>query len=156
MYTAEFDTFKQTLIDLCTAVNRPFNDDLLRVFWEDLRPYSLLEIQQRAGRLRREGQQKFKSADLRPELKAAGTFEPARADLDHFARFANIAFFKFLLDHDTTPAQLPRLIARKNEIVDAARVDPEMQHSEDEDRQREQAGQLREILWAAWQKVITA
>lgn len=156
MYTAEFDAFQQTLRDLCVAVNRPVNDELVRVFWEDLRPYSLLEIQQRAGRLRVEGNQRFKSADLRPELKSQGTYEPPREDLDHFARFANIAFFKFLLDHDTTPAQLPKLIARKNDIVDAARVDPEMQHSDDEDRQREQAGQLREILWAAWGKVLVS
>lgn len=153
MYSAEFDTFRQTLTDLCVAVNRPVNDDLVRVFWEDLRPYSLLEVQQRAGRLRREGNQKFKSADLRPELKSTGTFEPRRTDLDHFAQFANIQFFKFLRLYDTTPQQLPELLQRKREIVDAARNDPEMQIGGDAEAQ---GGELHEILFSAWRKVIGA
>lgn len=153
MYSAEFDTFRQTLTDLCVAVNRPVNDDLVRVFWEDLRPYSLPEIQTRAGRLRREGNQKFKSADLRPELKSVGTFEPRRTDLDHFDAFGNIQFWKFLRLYDTTPQQLPELLQRKREIIDAARNDPEMQLGGDE---AAQGGELHEILFSAWRKVIGA
>lgn len=151
MYSAEFDTFKQTLTDLCVAVNRPCNDDLVRVFWEDLRPHLLHQVQERCRNLRREGKTKFTSADLRPESKVASTFEPVRSDLDHFDRFANIQFFKFLRAYDTTPAQLPALLERKAEIVRAARVDPDMQPGGDEEQQ---GRELHEILFAAWRKVI--
>jgi hypothetical protein len=153
MYNAEFDTFRQTLTDLCVAVNRPVNDDLVRVFWEDLRPYSLPQIQERCRNLRRDGTTKFTSAHLRPEAKSSGTFEPRRTDLDHFACFANIQFFKFLRLYDTTPAQLPELLERKRDIIDAARNDPEMQLGGDE---AAQGGELHEILFSAWRKVIGA
>lgn len=151
MYTAEFNDFKQTLTDLCVAVNRPVNDDLVRVFWDDLRPCSLLQIQEHAGRLRREGKTRFTSADLRPTARAANTFEPLRADLDHFARFGNIQFFKFLRTHDVDNSQLPALIRRKDEIVDAARHDPEMQPDGDKEQQ---GVELHGILFTAWEKVI--
>jgi hypothetical protein len=154
MYTAEFDTFRQTLTDLCVAVNRPVNDALVRVFWEDLREYSLTQIQERCRNLRRDGVTKFTSAHLRPESKPTGTYEPVQSDLDHFDRFGNIQFWKFLRTHDTTPEQLQALLARKQEIISAARHDPEMQLSDDEGQQREQGKQLHEILFAAWEKVI--
>jgi hypothetical protein len=150
MYTAEFDAFKQTLTDLCVSVNRPVNDDLVRVFWDDLRPCSLHQIQEHAKRLRVEGKTRFTAADLREIPRAANTFEPV-GNYDHFHRFGQRQMFKFLWTHDTTPAQLPRLIERKNEIIDAARNDPEMQLGGDE---AEQGKQLHEILFAAWRKVI--
>ncbi len=151
MYSAEYDTFKQTLTDLCIAVNRPYNDDLVRVFWEDLRPYALPEIQDRVRCVRREGNQKFKSADLRPSVRQANSFEPVKNPLDRYDAFANIQFFKFLRLYDTTPAQLPALLARKREIVAAARNDPEMQLGGNE---AEQGRELHEILFSAWRKVI--
>jgi hypothetical protein len=151
MYAAEYDAFKQTLTDLCVAVNRPYNDDLVRVFWEDLRPCSLPQIQEHAKKLRGEGKTRFTSADLRPTTRAAGTYEPMRADLDHFDRFGNLQFYKFLLIHDTVPAQLPALLQRKRDIMAAARNDPEMQLDGDPE---EQGKQLHEILFAAWEKVI--
>lgn len=153
MYTAEFDAFKQTLTDLCVAVNRPVNDDLVRVFWDDLRSCQLYQVQEHAGRLRREGKTRFTSADLRPTARAADTFEPPSKSYDHFHRFGQRQFFKFLMTHDTHPDQLSALIARKNEIMDAARHDPEMQLGGDE---QEQGKQLHEILFAAWRKVIAA
>ena len=104
-------------------------------------------------RLRREGKTKFTSADLRPQMRPASTFEPLRSDLDHFDRFGNIQFFKFLRLHDVDNAHLPALIKRKAEIVDAARQDPEMQPAGDKE---EQGKQLHEILYAAWRKVIAA
>lgn len=76
--------------------------------------------------------------------------------LDHFDRFGNIQFLKFLRLYDTTPAQLPALLQRKRDIIDAARNDPEMQLSEDEDKRREQGAELHEILFRAWRKVIGA
>lgn len=151
MYNAEFDTFKQTLTDLCIAVNRPYNDDLMRVFWEDLRPWQLPSIQERAKWLRAEGKKQFTSADLRPQIRAAGTFEPRRADIDHFEAFGNIQFFKFLRLYDTTPAQLPTLLERKRDVIDAARNDPEMQLGGDAEAQGTELG---EILFSAWRKVI--
>lgn len=84
------------------------------------------------------------------QVRPASTYLPA-PDYDHFHRFGQKQFFKFLLTHDTTPAQLPELIRRKNEIIDAARNDPEMQPGGNEE---EQGAQLHEILFAAWEKVI--
>jgi len=151
MYAAEFDAFKQTLTDLCVSVNRPVNDDLVRVFWDDLRPCSLMQIQEHAKRLRREGKTRFTASDLREIPRAANTFEPG-GNYDHFHRFGQRQMFKFLWTHDTMAAQLPELIRRKNEIIDAARHDPEMQLGGDE---AEQGKQLHEILFAAWRKVLT-
>jgi hypothetical protein len=153
MYNAEYDTFKQTLTDLCIAVNRPYNDDLMRVFWEDLRPCPLPQIQEHAKRLRAEGKKQFTSADLRPAVRSAGTFEPRRADIDHFEAFGNIQFFKFLRLYETTPAQLPVLLERKRDVIDAARHDPEMQLGGDAEAQ---GAELGEILFSAWRKVIGA
>jgi hypothetical protein len=151
MYNAEYDTFKQTLTDLCIAVNRPYNDDLVRVFWEDLRRCQLPQIQEHAKRLREEGKTKFISADLRPAVRSAGTFEPRRADIDHFEAFGNIQFFKFLRLYDTTPAQLPALLERKRDVIDAARCDPGMQLDGNAEAQGTELG---EILFSAWRKVI--
>lgn len=152
MYQAEFEAFQQTLTDLCIAVNRPVNDDLIRVFWMDLRGCSHSDVQARAMQLRREGKTKFTSADLRPMMRPANTFEPAQSDLDHFARFGNKQLFKFLwLFGGVIAERLPVLIKRKDEIIDAARNDPEMQSGGDE---IEQGRQLHEILFAAWRKVI--
>jgi hypothetical protein len=153
VYNAEFDAFKQTLTDLCVSVNRPVNDDLVRVFWDDLRGCSLHQIQEHAKRLRREGKTRFTAGDLRETPRAANTFEPPSKAYDHFHRFGQRQFFKFLWTHDTTPAQLPRLIERKNEIINSARNDPEMQPGGDEE---EQGKELHQILFAAWRKVIAA
>lgn len=160
MYSAEFDTFKQTLTDLCVAVNRPCNDDLVRVFWEDLRPHSLHQVQERCRNLRREGKTKFTSADLRPESKVASTFEPVVSNRDRFERVAQLQLIKFMRLHDTTPAQLPALLQRMHEIAAAARVDPDMQipdaiaPEQRERLERELGEQLHEILFSAWRKVI--
>lgn len=156
MYAAEFDAFKQTLTDTCVAVNRPVNDDLVRVFWEDLREYRLADVQAEAKRIRAEGKTKFTSADFRPARRNAPTFEAPPVEMDRFDRVANRQLFKFLRLYDTTPEQLPALLRRKREIVEAARVDPEMQWTDDPQRQLEQGRELHEILFSAWRKVIGA
>lgn len=162
MYSTEFDSFKATLTDLCIAVNRPYNDDLVRVFWDDLRWCQLPLIQEHATRLRREGKKQFTTADLRPPPRAAGTFEPARADLDKFDRFGNIQFWKFLRLYDTTREQLPELLRRKREVIDSAREDPDMHIPDgldDEFRstmERQHGELLHGILFTAWRQVIGA
>jgi hypothetical protein len=151
MYTAEFEAFRQTLTDLCVAVNRPVNDDLVRVFWDDLRSCSLIQVQEHAAKLRREGKTRFTSADLRPTPRAANTYEELRPDMDHFARLGNKQLFKFLWQAGGVSSKaLKKLIERKDEIIDAARHDPEMQPGGDE---LEQGKQLHEILFSAWRKV---
>jgi len=72
---------------------------------------------------------------------------------DHFDRFGNLQFFKFLRLYDTTPEQLPALLERKRDIIDAARSDPEMQLGGDATAQ---GAELGEILFTAWRKVIGA
>lgn len=81
--------------------------------------------------------------------------QPAQQEsrFDHFDRFGNIQFWKFLRLYDTTPEQLPELLQRKREIIDAARNDPEMQLGGDPEAQ---GGELHEILFSAWRKVIGA
>lgn len=70
--------------------------------------------------------------------------------LDRFARFGNIQFFKFLRKHDVDNSQLPELIRRKDEIVDAARQDPDMQQGDP----KELGKQLHQILWSGWRRAI--
>lgn len=67
MYQTDFDDFKRAIGDLCIAVNRPFNDDLVRVLWEDLKRFPLGAIKSRASYLRASGKRQFTSSDLRPE-----------------------------------------------------------------------------------------
>lgn len=69
VYQTDFDEFKRLLADLCVSVNRPFNDDLVRVFWDDLKAIPLGKVQFRAKLLRTTGKTKFTSNDLRPELE---------------------------------------------------------------------------------------
>lgn len=71
MFQSEFDHFKVVLSDLCTAVNRPFTDDLLRVFWEDLKDIPLGQVRFQAKLLRATGKTKFVSNDLRPPPQAS-------------------------------------------------------------------------------------
>jgi hypothetical protein len=118
-----------------------------------LRPCPLHQVQEHAGRLRREGKTRFTSADLRPTLRPANSFEPRSKEFDRYDSFGNIQFFKFLRVHDTTPEQLPMLLKRKADIIEAARHDHEMQPGGDEE---EQGKQLHEILFSAWRKVIAA
>lgn len=66
MYQNDFDDFRRLLADLCTSVNRPFTDDLLRVFWDDLKAVPFATVKVRAMVLRTTGKTKFASNDLRP------------------------------------------------------------------------------------------
>lgn len=121
MYQSDFDEFKKTLSDLCVAVNRPFNDELSRVFWEDLKHMHLSAVRERAKYLRAAGKTRFTSNDLRPEPEKApppvhrSPFE----DADEFDSRGNFGLLRHLLavkqqpDGDT----LQRLIDAKNRLV---------------------------------------
>lgn len=84
------------------------------------------------------------------EVRPAATVLPA-PNYDHFHCFGQIQFFKFLKLHNVRNDQLPRLIARKNEIIDAARHDPAMQSGDEAVLGKE----LHEILFSAWRKGLT-
>src|SRR5690606_1043645 len=87
--------------DLCVAVNRPFNDDLVRVFWEDLKRFPLGAIKQRARYLRASGKRQFTSSDLRPEEAEDA---PAR---DGSSEHPNQDLVDYVLrTYPLTPAQL--------------------------------------------------
>lgn len=75
------------------------------------------------------------------------------SDLDHYARFANIQLFKFLRVHDVQSAQLPALLKLRDEVIGAARQDPDLQPGGDEEAQGKQ---LHQILFAAWRRAIKA
>lgn len=67
MYQHEFDSFKSLISDVCTAFNRPFTDDLVRVFWEALKPYPLQRVRWRI-KFHIGHSKKFPAPiDLRPE-----------------------------------------------------------------------------------------
>lgn len=69
---------------------------------------------------------------------------------DHFHCFGQLQMLKFLRLNNVHNDQLPTLIARKNEIIDAARHDPEMRDGD----ALEMGTQLHEILFSAWRKAI--
>lgn len=66
MYLNEQPEFARLLNDLCIAVDRPFDKDLLRVFWEDLKDIPFAKVQAQVVIVRRKGDKRFKSSDLRP------------------------------------------------------------------------------------------
>ena len=125
VYQAEYDDFKRALSDLCTAVNRPFNDDLARVFWEDLKPVSLVDIKRQCLAMRAEGKSRFTSSDLRPAARPMSTFEPSTEIFDKFHRLGQLALLNCLKSNGAASEEsLSKLIAAKNEIVNSARSDP--------------------------------
>jgi hypothetical protein len=148
MYPIDYDEFKQALSDLCVSVNRPFTDDLARVFWEDLRKLNLSDIKQRAAYLRGSGKRNFTSNDLRPEeiTKPVSTYEPPPA-CTRVQRFANNVLWSFLAPHlkadgqSVSNAVMQKLIAAKNQIVALAKDD-------------EPDGELREVLMRAFERVM--
>lgn len=83
MFQSEFDQFKALMSDLCTAFNRPYTDDVVRVFWDALKPYPFAQMRVRmkvaAGTLK-----KFPTPqDLTPapEMKRQDTAEKSTMDL---------------------------------------------------------------------------
>jgi hypothetical protein len=126
MYPADYDDFKKTIADLCTAVNRPFNDDLARVFWEDLKHSHLSQVRERAKYLRACGKTRFTSNDLRPEPEPAqpqNAYRP-QPQISWQERTGNCVLLKFLLIKQGVPESLvPMLVEIKNRIVATAADD---------------------------------
>lgn len=89
------------------------------------------------------------TGDDEGEVRPASTVLPA-PNYDHFHCFGQLQLFKFIRLFEVSNDQLPTIIQRKNEIIDAARHDPDM-HGGDA---REMGAQLHEILFSAWRKVI--
>jgi hypothetical protein len=79
--------------------------------------------------------------------------EAPKPEYDHFHCFGQLQFFRFLQLHEVRNAELPALIRRKNEIIDAARHDPDMQPGGDE---AEMGKQLHEILFDAWLRALAS
>jgi hypothetical protein len=150
MYPTDYDEFKKTLNDLCVAVNRPFNDDLARVFWEDLKHNHLSEIRERSKYLRACGKTRFTSHDLRPEpepAKPTTTYEPG-PDVDRFHAFGQRCLMKFLLsaDGEISAVQLRNLVEHKNRLVqDFRSMSSECEVTGD---------QIREALFKAFDRVM--
>jgi hypothetical protein len=143
MYQTDYDDFKKTLGDLCVAVNRPFNDDMARVFWEDLRGVHLSAVKERAKFLRACGKTRFTSSDLRPEReqeRPANNFTPPPPTTVG-QRVGNAALLRFLVSRGGVDERLvPRLVKTKNEIVAVAEPDCD-------------TDVLRDVLLAAFGKV---
>lgn len=121
MYSTDYDEFKKTLSDLCISVNRPFNDDLCRVFWEDLRGQHLSEVRERAKYVRACGKTRFTAHDLKPEREAPKP-ESTKSEppITWQVRCGNMALLKFLLANDVPQDRVEKLVAAKNKIVGSA------------------------------------
>jgi hypothetical protein len=87
VFQSDFDLFKTVLSDLCIAVNRPFTDDLLRVFWEDLKGVPLQQVKLQASLLRATGKMKFVSSDLRPQQQESKPINTGPSLQDQLAAF---------------------------------------------------------------------
>ena len=150
MLQTEFDQFKTVLSDLCVSVNRPFNDDLLRVFWEDLRSVPLHRVKDRAKCLREVGKTRFVASDLRPDP------EPQRVPIPDVLRrdlalstvhaYGNRALLNWLRRKGAvSSASLQKIIAEKNRLCDAYDM-----ICEDEP---EASLEIRDKLFEAWDAV---
>jgi hypothetical protein len=119
MYQTDYDDFKKTIADLCVAVNRPFNDDLARVFWEDLKGCHLSAVKERSKYLRACGKTRFTSNDLRPEREnpqAVPAYVP-QPQITWQVRNGNMALLSFMMANDVPHDLVPKLVETKNKIV---------------------------------------
>jgi hypothetical protein len=143
MYQTDYDDFKKTIADLCVAVNRPFNDDLARVFWEDLKGCHLSAIRERSKYLRACGKTRFTSNDLRPEREnpqAVPAYVP-QPQLTWQVRNGNLALLSFLMSSSVPQESIPNLVETKNKIVATV--------ADDDD-----PTELRDVLRAAFETVL--
>lgn len=142
MYQIDYDEFKKTLSDLCVSVNRPFNDDLARVFWEDLKYSHLSEVRERAKFVRACGKTRFTAHDLRPEKAApaeAAYIPPPKTSWQE--RTGNYTLLRFLLSRGPVSDEtVPKLLETKNRLASLA--------SDDDD-----ATELRDVMMSAFEKV---
>lgn len=122
MYQTDYDDFRKLLADLCTSVNRPFTDDLLRVFWEDLRAVPFGAVKARAAVLRVSGKTKFVSNDLRPSADDKPVAPiGAPSPLDLLSDFA-------LKNYPLTPGQISGPWTWFGEEFDAPGIDGKMRY----------------------------
>lgn len=134
MYQADADEFEKVLKDLCLSLNRPYSDDMKRVFWEDLRFVTLAQVKRQALEIRRKGNRKFISADLKPPPepeKARSTYEPFTGELAHpIIRMSAIAQMRFLMRQEVKAHMVApiceRLSAKRVEIVQQAMADEDL------------------------------
>ncbi len=127
MYQIDYDEFKQVLKDLCISVNRPFNDDLMRVFWADLRRVSLADVKRQAEFVRSQGNRKFSAADLKPAVGHVPKFKGVEGDgSDDFQRIAGITLLRFIYVNDVPNEALREMESRSRELVEDARRDPDL------------------------------
>lgn len=154
MFEAEYDDFVSELTDLCLSVNRPCGDDLVRVFWEDLKGVPLPTIKRRAAALRQAGKTRFTSYDLRPEPepeKARSTFEPFTGEgSDDFQRIAGVALLRFLYRNDVPADLLPQLRDQQKTIITAGRETTEWRGLKYEQLRAE----MEPMLMKAFDKIL--
>lgn len=82
MYANEKPEFAKMLKDLCMSVDRPFDEDMLRVFWDDLENVPYPQIERQAKLIRASGKKRFMSNDLRPPPEERAALNP---DSDNLA-----------------------------------------------------------------------
>jgi hypothetical protein len=148
MYQTDYDEFKKTLSDLCVSVNRPFNDDLCRVFWDDLRGQHLSAIRERAKYVRACGKTRFTAHDLKPEPEPpapANTYTPP-PNFDDFHRFGQRCLMKFVMgaNCEFTAERMRDLVEAKNRLVNDFRA----MHREAEVTAQE----MRDALFRAFER----
>ncbi len=86
MYPNEYEEFVKLMTDLCISTNRPCNNDLIRVFWDDLKHVPFAAVQRQAAALRAKGQTKFNSNDLRPPAEERSPMMGAQDNVEIMSR----------------------------------------------------------------------
>lgn len=77
MYSSDYDSFRRVIEELSLAFNRPFTDELVRVFWDALKDAPFPGVKELANKWKVSGKKFPTPSDLRPERVRA----PARKEL---------------------------------------------------------------------------
>lgn len=80
MFQSDYPSFSEAMRDLCTAFNRPLNDDLVRVFWDALKPYPLPAVKGKV-RFATMGKKFPTPVELRPESTITVEKKPTTQEL---------------------------------------------------------------------------
>jgi len=76
MRSEDSEQFRVAIEDLCTAYNRPCTDSVIRVFYESLKPYHILDIKRMAMRHRASSKRFPAPKDLAPERATSAPSKP--------------------------------------------------------------------------------
>lgn len=136
MYPNEKAEFAIMLRDMCTSVDRPFDEDMLRVFWDDLEHVPFAQVQRQSKLIRASGKKRFLSSDLRPPPEERAKLNPD-SDNDAIMNRIDAYILRYLWP---TLSQRQRMTAGREWVYDtrdrsaprlvAMRIKPDVDHED--------------------------